>query len=92
MMTVYLEFVERETGMPRVFGTDVIFYRDGRWNEQTFRDKCRERAHEMTRARGRDDLMLVGYSIPHFDRVVLFDPHARINPRTGYYVGGSARV
>lgn len=68
MKTVFLEF-ERElpNGERRLaaLGTDVIFYRDGRWSADTFVCKMKERAAEIMARREGDPLTFVGYTPSH---------------------------
>lgn len=69
MKTIFLEFERTSTGLLAALGTDVTFYRDGRWSEATFHRKCLERAEELLTRRGWEGLRLVGYTMPGHDGV-----------------------
>lgn len=70
MQTIFLEFQWEGSGQLAAIGTDSIFYRDGRWSERTFRDKCHERAAEITKRKGTTKLQFVGYTTRNSDRLV----------------------
>ena len=63
--TIFLEFQWEGNIDLAAIGTESIFYRDGRWSELTFREKCRDRAAEIIERKGTTSLRFVGYSTPH---------------------------
>ena len=60
MRTVFLEFRDRETKKSRIVGSDAIFYRDGRWSNETFYRKAQEKEAQLNR--GDQSLELYGWS------------------------------
>lgn len=60
--TIFLEFTDVKTKLPRVVGSDAMMHVDGRWSRDTAASHAYEKATEMRKRH--PNLALVGYSKP----------------------------